>query len=146
MVAKLLRVLAHAVAVVGCLLGITGLVEWKGKWEIEFYDCLKVVGLYRLGAITSLPIFSRFVLSTIYTDNSLYTFSEVQYAQTSYSLPDSQVGFPIQPPLNMSCYPSDIAKILLTLAKGFLDWLVMFLDQFWLSFDWKLVGWWLAKP
>ena len=41
------------------------------------------------------------------------------------------------PPLNMSCYPSDIAKTLLTLAEGFLDRPVMFLDWFWLSFDYK---------
>ena len=49
--AKLLRAPAHAAAAVGCILGGTGLVGQEGKWEMEFYDCLKVVGLYRLGAI-----------------------------------------------------------------------------------------------
>ena len=49
--AKLLRAPARAVAAVGCLLGGVGLVEREGKWEMELYDCLKVVGLYRLGAI-----------------------------------------------------------------------------------------------
>ena len=52
MAVKLLRALVHAAAVVGCLLGITGLVEQEGKREMEFYDCLKVVGLYRLGAVS----------------------------------------------------------------------------------------------
>ena len=42
-VAKSLRVLARAVAAVGCLLGMTGLVEQEGKWEMELYDCLKVL-------------------------------------------------------------------------------------------------------
>ena len=49
--AKSLRAPARAAAAAGCLLGGIGLVEREGKWEMEFYDCLKVVGLYRLGAI-----------------------------------------------------------------------------------------------
>ena len=50
--AKLLRAPARAAAAAGCLLGGTGLVEREGKWEMEFYNCLQVVGLYSLGAIT----------------------------------------------------------------------------------------------
>ena len=41
--AKSLRAPACAAAVVGCLLGGTGLVEREGKWEMELYDCLKVL-------------------------------------------------------------------------------------------------------
>ena len=99
---------------------------------MEFYDCLKVVWLYP--SVVCLWV----VICLLFTLITLYILS-LRYAQTSYSLPDSQVGFPMLPPLNMSCYPSNIAKILLISAKGFLDWPVMFLDQFWLSFDQDLV-------
>ena len=46
MVVKFLRVLAYAVAVAGCLLRETRLIEHEGKGKMEFYDCLKVVWLY----------------------------------------------------------------------------------------------------
>ena len=71
-VAKSLRAPARAAAVVGCLLGGTGLVEQEGKWEMEFYDCILVFyvsGLCCVGFLGS--------VSNIYTINSLYTFSEV---------------------------------------------------------------------
>ena len=40
---KSLRAPACATAVVGYLLVITGLVDQEGKWEMELYDCLKVL-------------------------------------------------------------------------------------------------------
>ena len=90
---------------------------------MEFYDCLLVVGLYRLGAITPCVLYQLFTLITLY-------ILSLRYAQTSYPLPNSQVGFPMLLPLNISCYPSNIAKTLLISAEGFLDQLVMFLDRF----------------
>ena len=79
----------------------------------------------------SLPEFSMGSLgsvSNIYTNNSLYTFSEVCTDLLSSARLTGGVSNATTPQYTVSCYLSDITKTLLTLAKGFLDWPVMFLD------------------